>query len=281
MNRRTWVSVGLAGLATIAGISTADAGTIAMPPPGPARVANADAVIVGKVEGIEPQDVKVGNTTYRIAVLKISQGLRGVKDEKTIRVGFIPIAKPGKDGPAVIVSGPRPIQFEVGQEGLLLLTKQGKEKFYVLAGPVGYYVGSEKNPNFDKEVQGIKELAKAIEDPQKALKSKDAGDRLVAAALLIDKYRTFRGPGKVKLEPIDAEESKQIMQALADADWKGGFDSMSFRGNPAHLFQLMGVTAKDGFMPPAGANFQEAAQKWVRDNVEKYRIQKLVVDGAK
>src|SRR5437588_7810184 len=152
MNHRTFR---VAGLLTVLALgtwaATARAGTIAMPPPGPARVANADAVIVGKVEGIEPQDVKVGTTSFRIAVVRIGQGLRGVKDEKTLRVGFIPIPAQPKGGPIVVTSGPRPIQFEVGQEGLLLLTKQAKTNFYVLGGPVGYYVGSEKNPKFEKE----------------------------------------------------------------------------------------------------------------------------------
>ena len=281
MLRGVGTSFGFAALIVAAIAVTAHAGTIAMPPPGPARVANADAVIVGKVEAIEPQDMKVGTVSYRIAVVRISQGLRGIKGEKTLRVGFIPIPPQPKGGPIVITSGPQPVQFQVGQEGLLLLSKHAKEKFYVLPGPVGYYVGSEKNPNFEKEIEGIKAFAKVIDDPHKGLKSKDASERLVAASLLIDKYRSFRGPGKVKLEPIDAEESKLILQAIADADWKGQLDFSTFRPNAAGLFQQLGVAAKDGFMPPPGGNYQEAAQKWVRENVEKYRIQRLVVDGTK
>src|SRR4029077_12907333 len=72
----------------------ADAGVIAMPPPGPVRVEKSDAVVVGKVESIEPADVKAGTTTYRIAVVKISDPIKGVKDAKSLRVGFIPIEKP-------------------------------------------------------------------------------------------------------------------------------------------------------------------------------------------
>src|SRR5262245_5282961 len=59
---------------------TAGAGGIAMPPPGAARVANADAVLVGKVVSIEPQDVKVGNTNYRIAVVQIDDAIKGTKE---------------------------------------------------------------------------------------------------------------------------------------------------------------------------------------------------------
>jgi len=274
-------SLGYSILATAVAAGIVHAGTIAMPPPGPARVANADAVIVGKVEALEPQDMKVGTTNYRIAVVRITQGLRGTKDEKTVRVGFIPTPPQPKGGPIVVTSGPREVQFQVGQEGLLLLVKKGKENFYVLPGPVGYYVGSEKNPSFEKEVQGIKGFAKAIEDPQKALKSNDADEQLVAASLLIDKYRSLRGPGKVKLEPIDAEESKRILQVLADADWKAQLNFSTFRPNAAGLFQQLGVAAKDGFMPPPGGNYQEAAHRWVRENMEKYRIQRLVVESGK
>ena len=49
-------------------------------------------VIVGKVEALEPQDVKVGNTNYRIAVVKINEGIKVAKaGQKTLRVGFVPI----------------------------------------------------------------------------------------------------------------------------------------------------------------------------------------------
>src|ERR1043165_2037923 len=106
---------------------SAQAGVIAMPPPGPARIAKADAVIVGKVEAIEPMDIKAGNANYRIAVVRITDGLRGVKDEKTLRIGFIPIEKPK---PNVFISGARPVQLAAGQEGLFILKKQPQEKFY-------------------------------------------------------------------------------------------------------------------------------------------------------
>src|SRR5260370_40093113 len=79
--------------------SAAHAGVVPIPPPGPARIANADAVIVGKVESIEPQDVKVGNTTYRIAVVKISDGIKGTRVSLTaLRVGFVPLEKRTENG---------------------------------------------------------------------------------------------------------------------------------------------------------------------------------------
>src|SRR5262245_25589197 len=236
--------------ATIACLSvwaceTGYAGVIAMPPPGPARAANSDAVIVGKVEALEPQDVIVGNTKYRIAVVRINEGIKGAKaGQKTLRIGFVPIEKPN---PIVIRTGARPVQLEPGQEGLFLLKKQAKEDFYTIGGVIGYFISSDKNKDFDKEVQAAKTAAKAAANPQASLKAKEPEERLLAAAILIEKYRAFRGPN-AKQEAIDAEESKQILRALVDADWEAQLNFGSLRPNPTQLFQMLGVTAKDGFV---------------------------------
>jgi hypothetical protein len=257
------------------------AGVLPMPAPGPSRIANSDAVIVGKVEGIEPQDVMVGKSTYRIAVVRVNQALRGVKDEKTLRIGFIPPPPPpDPKGPLVITTGVvRNLELKVGQEGLYLLKKQPKENFYVVGGPIGYFVNAEKNPGFDKEVDVVKAVGKVTENPQASLKAKDADERLLAAAILIDRYRTFRG--SPKQEPIDADESKQILRALLDADWKAPIEVSAMRPSANLLFNQLGVTAKDGFAPVAGGNYQAAIQSWLRDNAEKYRIQRFVSGEAK
>ena len=268
--------------ATIACLSvwtceSARAGVIVMPPPGPARVANSDVVIVGKVDALEPQDVKVGNTNYRIAVVKINEGIKGAKaGQPTLRIGFVPIEKPN---PMVIRTGARPVQLEAGQEGLFLLKKQANEDFYTIGGVVGYYINSDKNKDFDKEVQAAKASAKVTENLTGSLKAKDAEERLSAAAVLIEKYRTFRP--NAKQEPIDAEESKQILQALAGADWQTQVNFMSLRTNPTQLFQRLGVTAKDGFVPPKGGNYQDAIRMWLVRNADTYRIQRFTAAQTK
>jgi hypothetical protein len=264
-------------LAVFAIASIAHGGVVAIPPAGPARVANADAVIVGKVQAIEPQDVKAGTTTYRIAVVKIEDGIKGTKEgAKTLRVGFIPLPKPN---PMVIVSGARPVQLEVGKEGLFLLSKQKDADFYVIGGVVGFYINSDKNKDFEKEVATAKMSAKIAANPQGALKAKDKEERLVAVALLIEKYRTFRP--KAKEEPIDADESKQILQALADTDWQAQIDFTALRPNPAQLFRQLSVTAKDGFVPPMSGDLRMVAPQWLRENTEKYRIKRFAVADGK
>ena len=94
------------------------------PPAGPQRVINADAVVVGKVVGIEPQDVMVMNVTYRVAVVKVDDAIRGAKDAKQVRVAFIP---PPANPPKLIRPGFRGVQLAVGNTGMFILKKHEKE----------------------------------------------------------------------------------------------------------------------------------------------------------
>src|SRR5262249_62126757 len=120
MKCSTWnIAAVLLCLAAVAG--AASAGVIALPPPGPARVANSNMVLVGKVESLEPQDVKVGTANFRIAVVKIEDGIKGVKEgTKNVRIGFEQIEKPDGKGPIVISTGARPVPLEAGNGHLCL-----------------------------------------------------------------------------------------------------------------------------------------------------------------
>jgi hypothetical protein len=249
------------------------------PPPGPARIASSDAVIVGKVVGIEPQDVKVDTVTYRIAVVQVEEAIRGAKDSKSVRIGFVPAPTGPAKGP-IIRPGARGVQLQVGNEGIFLLTKRAKENFYFFGGPFGYFLSSETK-GFPKEVAAVKGIARVATDPEAALKSKDAEDRLIAAAVLIERYRTYRGSGKPRAEPVDTGLSKQILLALADADWNTAHDAGMFRPNPVNLFYRLGVTQADGWSPPKGDNPAPSMQSWLRDHAEKFRIQRFVSDDNK
>jgi hypothetical protein len=94
-------------------------------------------------------------------------------------------------------------------------------------------------------------------------------------------YRTPpRSAGPPKTEPIDATESKLILQTLADWDWKQR-DPNAWQMTPQNLFLRLGLTEKDGWKQPG--DFQqlpEAARQWLRDNFGKYRIQRYVWDTA-
>ena len=118
-------------------------------------------------------------------------------------------------------------------------------------------------------------------DTKKALQSKDADERLVAASIAVAKYRTPKAPFPNKEEPIDAEESKLILSVIANAKW-GAFKFGE--PNPQQLFFQLGVTDKDGFQPPrkitSPDDMKNAIQGWIRDHGD-YRIKRFVQSTEK
>jgi len=266
------------------------------PAPIPERVALADVVVVGKITAIEDKTVKAARypnsgekTEMKVALIQADLLLKGAKVNR-IRLGFVPPPPPPappKPGEPVIVvsSGGRnrfpQLDHQVGQEAIFFLTKHHDQDFYVVNA---YYdVIEKKNPNFDKDLAEVKRCAALLEKPTESLQSKNADERLMTAAMLLARYRSARIGGKPnpKQEPIPAEESKLILQAIAASDWSvAGRDPA--RVSPFLLFQRLGLTAQDGWNPPPFKDFQKemppVAQKWLKDNAAKYRIQKFVTE---
>ncbi|MCS7047560.1 MAG: hypothetical protein NZO58_14480 [Gemmataceae bacterium] len=250
---------------------------VVAPPPGPGRLARADAVVVGRIIAHEDQDIEAAfpgspqKTMFRIAILKVAEGIRGAKEGATLRVAFIP-PRPPQPGVPVLSGGGR-INLDVGQDGLFILTKH-PDGFY--QPPQFYHIVARTNTNFDKEVAQVKKLCRLLDDPMGGLKSNDAAERLETAALLVYQYRTFI-PGPTKQVPIDADESRLILKAIAEADWKTKrkFGQL----HPLELFQMLGLTEKDGWQQPRNIrNVEELyppAQAWLRDHPD-YRIFKIV-----
>src|SRR5689334_12392153 len=90
----------LAGVAFLAAVVPARALVIA-PPPGPMRAAKAEVIVVGRIIALEEKDVSAQqfpkatqNVNYRIAVVTVSEVIKGKKELKTIRLGFIPPPQP-------------------------------------------------------------------------------------------------------------------------------------------------------------------------------------------
>ena len=76
---------------------------------------------------------------------------------------------------------------------------------------------------------------------------------------------------------FDAEQSKLILKAIADANWKteNPFDL----GIPVlNTFNRLGATAKDGWKWKFGddGNLVDQARKWVNDHVDSFRIKRYV-----
>jgi hypothetical protein len=282
----------------------ADAMAVMLPQhPGPNRVALTDAVAVGRVMGLEDVDVKVPvtpgaaqMTTYRIAVVAVSEMVRGKKEVKQVRVGFVPPAAPGAAiGPRPTISLNSQVQLAAGQEGLFYLQKHPTEDFFTVAGRFDF-VSNQDKANYEKELKEASRAAKLLDNPMEGLKSKDAKDRYLTAALLITLHRTARVTPN-KQEAISVEESKLILEALAESDnWKGQigkvgpnpkggpgirpgvirFDPMA----PQQLFNMLGVTQQDGFTPPAKISspddYPNACREWCRKNAGTYQIKRFV-----
>jgi hypothetical protein len=278
-----------------------------------------DAVFVGRVVALEPMDVEAEQTPkgakakYRVAVVEVSEIIHGVKkDTKQVRVAFIVQGNngpgiglpPGAGGGVQIlpVNPPQPaiqpfpgpggirrppfnnnfmIQLQMGQEGLFFVNNHHKEAFF-LSPSYQQFVDRKDNKGFDNEVKTAKQLTKVMADPVKGLKSEDKQDRYTAAAVLIAKYRMPSNPTfqQMKAEPIDAEESKLILKAMAEGDWNPNQPGTAIPA-PFVLFNQLGINKNDGYNPVNLRTAQEiyqAMQKWCDENNGKYRINRMVVD---
>jgi hypothetical protein len=274
-------ALAICGLGMLAGVVPARALVIA-PPPGPIRAAKAEVIVVGTIIALEEKDVSAPqfpkapqNVNYRIAVVSVKEAIKGAKGLKTIRLGFIPPPQPVKGKPILIRPGIGRfnVSFTVGQDGMFFLTKHHQETFYT--APMYFDFVNGQNANFAKEVQQAKLAVKIGNNPTASLKSKDNEERFFAAAMLIDKYRPFIGGPQTKNEPIDAAESKLILTALLDADWKQGPGFGQF--HPFNLFNRLGP--KEGWNPPQAGKIEDihkAAKDWLRENAATYRIQRII-----
>jgi hypothetical protein len=249
------------------------------PPAITQRLAVADIVVMGRVNGVEDMDIEailVPGTTKqmaRVAQVTVTEILQGPKDLKDIRVAF-----PAK--PAGGVKSYPTVDLQTGREYLLLLRKDKDGKLYICQTLSDALERAAGNANFDKELTQVKRCLKLLADPTAALKSKDSEERLLTATLLIQKYR-LNNTGMDKQEPIDAELSKQILTVLKDTEDWGKFDQLT-RTTPQILFQQLGLQKDDGWMPPQPVTgdyqktYTTAARAWLAENVGKYRIKRFI-----
>ena len=131
----------------------------------------------------------------------------------------------------------------------------------------------------EKDIALLQRCTKLLDDPNAGLKSKNAEDRFLTAAMLVMRYTARKAPSDKK-EPIDAEQSKLILQALAGADWTPVKDFTQL--SPLMVLHRLPLTDRDGWMPPKDAKAYAAyAQQWLQDHAATYRIQKYVPDKTK
>jgi hypothetical protein len=240
--------------------------------PMPNRLAGAEAVVVGKVTGMEEKTVTLlpfagapNKLEYHVAVVTIADPLLAPQGAKTIRLAFQPLP------PGVAVSPP-PFQPTMGLEGCLFLTKLPDADVYTVAGALPFV--PKQSPTFEKDVALLKRCIKLMENPNDSLKAKEAEDRFLTAAMLLAKYRSRRTQND-KSEPIDAEQSKLILQALAGADWTPPTDYTQL--SPQMVLFRLPLTEKEGWTPPKEPKaLGTYAQQWLKEHAGTYRIERFV-----
>jgi hypothetical protein len=258
------------------------------------KMATADLIVTGQVVAIEDQDIKASinpgspaTQMYRIAVVKVTEALKGNSKNNLVRVGFVPTpVQPGQPNPPPPFIKKYPpnfnVQLNVGMEGLFYLKSHHEGKFQQLVPAYGNFVSTQNKDMFDVEVTQIKVAA----NPMASLKVANAADRGTAAVVLVKMYRQpIFVPGKgSQLQPVDAEESKLILKGLLEAQWPVSPAPINYNTHPAIAFNMLGIGPQDGFQNPGGGVYSQvyadAARAWLQKNWQTYRIQKYVSAAA-
>ena len=284
--------------ATAVAVGRAPAFALVAAPPAPGQMAvTAQVVVVGKVAAVEKDTVEAQSPyvgakdkqNYKIAVVKVETGLVGADKLKEIKVGVFQPPKP-VPGKPVGIRPPRgpaaAVELKEGQQVLLFLTKHPHADFYIMPGFGGAPV-DVTTPEGKKQLEEVKKVTAVLADPMKALKSDKAETRAEAAAVMVSKYRAYpQFGGQTEQVAIGAEESKLILKALAEGDWKAG----RFGGPPNAFmaFSHLGLTEKDGWIPPVIVNVpgqpapdyaaiqKDAFTKWLAGPGKDYQIKKIV-----
>jgi hypothetical protein len=276
----------LAGVAVLNGAASATLIRPSAPPPLYARVAKAEYVVVARVTGLgRPVTVPFDaynpqlKTQMSVAKVKVSQVLLGPRKITQALVGF---RAPGRG-----ILGGQQDDLPVGTEGVLFLNVHHTGRFYALSDYPA--VLKKDSSDYKDEVAYIERCAKLLKSPDAGLKSENKEDRLLTAALIIVRYRTYHGKSlRPKMVPIPAARSKLILEQLAAADWTPKADSKG--PNPMFLLDYLQLTAKDGWKFPLtfGVPSKDylrkralAGQEWVKKHVKTYRIRRYVEKGKK
>ena len=309
--------LGLAVAATVlVGLTStarAKAIAIAVPQTPAAQAANADAIVIGKVTEVEAEPVeatafpgadKDAKMSFKVAVVKVDTALLGGGGVTRFRVGFPadapPATKPGEPQPP---GGPLPaggrlrrpgrgataVALTAGTEGCFVLTRHHEGDFYTLVGPP-LLKGAD---NYSKELDRVKVVVKAIDDPVAALKAKTIEDRFRAAHAILQRYVTTRGlrPGRpADREPIPDEENKLIVALLKELPWMPqdptpGADgevppsrsALWYLANPADFgYKDPVFPAQAAGAPPVDYNkiMDEATTKFLTEHADKIKIKR-------
>jgi hypothetical protein len=290
----------LPAVVLIAAVSAGPALGLVAAPPAPAQAAvSAQVVVAAKVMAVEeklveaksPYSGATDTQSYKVAVVKVETALIGADKLKEIRVGVFQPPKPPPGGPRLGRGPAAAYELKEGQQVLLFLNKHPHADFYI---PAGWGAPPDLSTDAGKKaLDEVKRVAAILADPKKALTSDKPEARGEAAAVMVAKYRSAPAfGGDTEQMPIDADESKLILKALLDGEWK---QEGRFGGPPGPFtasYQL-NLTKADGWVEPviapsppgvAPPDFagirKDAFAKWLAGPGKDYRVKKLVPKAA-
>lgn len=254
------------------------------------KLVRSDVVAVGKVTAVEKDEVlapqfpgATDKAAYKIAVVKIENGLVGANDITHVKIGFIPFAEGARR--RLWRRGYSPVNLTKDMEALFYLQKHHSADFYTIG--LLMVPTDTKDENYKAELETVKKGAAVIADPMKALNAEKADDRMFAAAVMVTKYRSYPENGaEVESAKVGADESKLILKAIAEGDWKKDQDGIA--PHPYQAFSMLGLNQTSGFKFPQvkpGEDFitksKETYIAWLAGAGKDYQITKLVAKPNK
>ena len=306
--KKQLVGPGLALLGVLLLAIPAPALRIAFFPPAQ-RAIHAEVVVIGKVVGIEKEPVDLApvpgapeKVSHKIALVKVQENLSGAENLTHLKIAFVPPAAlppppPEADVPVRPILRPRPPirpglqlpELREGDEYLFFLVKHPGGPYYMMPGI--YPPLSVKGAK--KEIDQVKKVTTILANPMNGLKSDKPEVRAQAAAVLVIKFRSAPMFAQdVKEVPLDAELSRLILHALAEADWSQPANSEEFPFQVVQAFYALGLTPQDGwnppkFMPPRPGQppvdfngvLHKAFVEWLKGPGKDYRIKKFVAQS--
>lgn len=252
------------------------------------KVTRADATVVGKVTAIEKDLVVAAPTvgspekvSYQVAVVKVDAALTGDPNATHVKVGFVAPAKNDPVPGRPVRGGFGSVALTEGTEGLFYLTKHHSGAFYTINPMLA--PAETSSDKYKDQLAQAKRVAAVLSDPAKALKVDKAADRAFAATVLVAKHRSYPfDANDVDVAKVSAAESRAILKALAEGEWKPDPNDLTGFG-PFQAFGQLGLTDKDGWKPPAlkpGDNYidktKEAFTAWLDGPGKEYQIGKFV-----
>ena len=291
------------------------------------KVARADAVVIGKVIGIEKEPVdlktvevigidwpqrKTRTVSYQVALVKVQENLMGAENLTHLKIAFVPrkavppppTARPflPKDLDIVQRTTAYPVELREGEEYLFFLLKHPGGPYYVgpyyrdvdivrgLGAPITPTKEIDKAMGIDQTIEQVKKITAILANPLAGLKSDKAEVRAQAAVVLVMKFRSRPYfAQQVDEVPIDAEMSRLILQALAEADWR---EKANVDLDVANAVDALELGPRDGwkhssvaFAPPRPGQpsldslrlaLHKSFVEWLKGPGKNYRIKKFV-----